>query len=168
MVLQFPPNLPRCRPPTPRRAAQRALPGNPGQPLRAASPASPACPAEPWDTPPPRARLPRLDLPQLAGDPARRGGKGVSPARRRSHWSRRQRPRARTRRGGEAGGGGGCGGCGGGTGGGSRFRNRRSSWLTLGLRGLGRVGPRGAGPLGVEAAWERAGWRGQVRRPRAG
>lgn len=27
---------------------------------------------------------------------------------------------------------------------------------------VGRVGPRRAGPLGVEAAWEQAGWRGQV------
>lgn len=57
----------------------------------------------------------------------------------------------RARRGGVAGGGG--------TGGGCRFRNRRSSSLTRGLRGLGRVGPRRAGPLEVEAAWAQAGWR---------
>lgn len=49
-----------------------------GEP-RAASPAGPARPAEPWDTPPPRARLPRLDLPQLAGSPARRGGGRACP-----------------------------------------------------------------------------------------
>lgn len=51
---------------------------SPGEP-RAASPAGPALSAEPWDTPPPRARLPRLDLPQLAGGPARRGGGGRVP-----------------------------------------------------------------------------------------
>lgn len=59
------------------------------------------------------------------------------------------------------------GGRGGGTGGGCRFRNRRSSSPSRGLRGLGRVGPRRAGPLGVEAAWGRAGRpEVQVRRPR--
>ncbi|XP_053462164.1 translation initiation factor IF-2-like, partial [Nycticebus coucang] len=61
--------------------------------------------------------------------------------------------RAGSRRGGEAGG------RGGGTGGGCRFRNRRSSSLTRGLRGLGRVRPRRAGLLGAEAAWGRAGRR---------
>lgn len=50
-----------------------------------------------------------------------------------------------------------AGGRGGGTGGGCRFRNRRSSSPTRRLRGLGRVGPRRAGPLGVEAVWGRAG-----------
>lgn len=60
-----------------------------------------------------------------------------------------------------------AGGRGGGTGGGCRFRNRRSSSPTRRLRGLGRVGPRRAGPLGVEAVWGRAGRpEAQVRRPR--
>lgn len=136
------------RPPSP------ATPVRLAAPCRAAANASTTCP-------PPAARPLAIGWRRR---PSR--GAGASPPGRRSNWSwrRRRRRRARPQRGGEAGGSGG-----GGTGGGCRFRNRRSTSVTRGLRGLGSSGraargrwewrpPGGgrAGGAGKEAAGRRA------------
>ncbi|XP_013377746.1 PREDICTED: ESX-1 secretion-associated protein EspK-like [Chinchilla lanigera] len=128
-----------------RKAAPPSAPATPATP---ATPASPARSGGERLGPGPASRS-QAACDWLTALPIERGC--ASRSGQCSHWSRRRRRRAPSRQGGEAGGGGG------GTGGGCRFRNRRSSSLTRGLGGLGRVGPRRAGPLGVEAAWGRAG-----------
>lgn len=140
-LLQLPQNLSHGRGPTgpghrPTEASRGTGGGAPSDRLL---PPRPPVPPRRGPTPPPRARLPQPGRSRLAGGAAHCEGR----ARHTQVGAPIGRAAAVVRvagRGREAGG---CG-----TGGGCGFRNRRSS----SLRGLGRVGPRRAGPLGVEAA----------------